>query len=147
MISANFLFQVVEFHLDTLHHTSGNMNSFPNCVVKERHGRTVSVLLVTVGLHRVFQHVSSPSAKFDHPGSTVMLDRRWYVRHAKLSRLRRTGMCLTELNRAYNRSLKGSDTAKTYRFRGDPEIRVLVHATILSHMRMPAGYNFEFAFT
>lgn len=56
------------FHLDILHHTSGNMNSFLNCVVKERHGRTVSVLLVTVGLHRAFQNVGSPSAKFDHPG-------------------------------------------------------------------------------
>lgn len=90
-------------------------------VAKERHSRPASVLLVAIGLDRARSGVLARSQQ----NSAVQAEHRYarpppLIRPAwKLSRLWRASMCLTELNRAYDRPLKGLDTTKTYRFHGN----------------------------
>lgn len=90
--------------------TSGSTNFVFDRVAKERHGRGIPF----IDRDRAFRHVSLP--KFS---SSSCLIRRLIRPAWKLSRLRRTGVCLTELNGAYDRPFKAPDTAKAYRFRGN----------------------------
>lgn len=56
----------------------------------------------------------------------------------KLSRLQRTDVCLTELSGAYDRSFKGLDTAKAYRFRGNAKSAFNIRCDFRFEVACPA---------
>jgi len=107
------LFDVISYHRILTERIASYIREHElvfNRVAKERHGRSGYF----IDHDRAFRYVSLP--KFS---SSSCLIRRLICPAWKLSRLRRAGVCLTELSGTYDRSFKGPDTAKAYRFRGN----------------------------
>lgn len=117
-ISREFL--VAGFRLYASRHISGNANPFPIALRRNvTAGQHPFYWLRLVSIVRVPAHWLAigkirPSRQRRYARSPPLMHPAW-----KLSRLWRTDMCLTELNWAYDRPLKGTDTEKAYRFHGN----------------------------